>query len=283
MNTALCTQDNQVWDAESFYKLSNEKLQLMRKSLLCTECHGNAWFRISSYGNNSPHFCAHHEENCPLATTYEVIGEGDGGTGTPAADLGNGIVLNLGKEKNYNIDVAKKDVEEHIITGQQRTSEQVKNGGGLSFPAHMTLKNVLYQLVRSDKLYSSDQRIIIKDDISEGLPQIANQLFVNFADVKPWLNEQKRIFWGFISDARQTKDGKIWLNAGNISSGLSIAINPEIGQDFKEYFKIEDSLDSLAGCHALIIGDCYYASSGKPVIWCANLNYLMLRRYNFTE
>ncbi|MER1702843.1 hypothetical protein KC991_14485, partial [Proteus mirabilis] len=90
MNTALCTQDNQVWDAESFYKLSNEKLQLMRKSLLCTECHGNAWFRISSYGNNSPHFCAHHEENCPLATTYEVIGEGDGGTGTPAADLDNG-------------------------------------------------------------------------------------------------------------------------------------------------------------------------------------------------
>ncbi|MHA7847815.1 hypothetical protein [Serratia sp. D1N4] len=281
MDIALCTQDSKEWEIEAFCRLPEAQLQAMRRSLICTECLGNAWYRKSSYGNNSPHFCAHHEENCSFSTCYEVVGEGDGGDGVPASDPDSGIVLNLDQEKNYHIDVKAFDSSVRDSTGQQRSGQQVINGGGVKFPAHLTLKNVLYKLVRSHSPYFSEQEIIVRDENFKDLPKKANELFVEFKSVMPWLDRHKRIFWGFISDARQTRDGKIWLNAGNIKSGLSISINPEINKEFKEYFKIDDSLDSLAGCHALILGTCYYAGSGKPIIWCSNINYIVLRRYNF--
>ena len=50
-----------------------------------------------------------------------------------------------------------------------------------------------------------------------------------------------------------------------------------------KYFKVDKSLEQLEGCHALIIGDCYYATTGKPVIWCGSLDYVVLRRYNFDK
>lgn len=38
-------------------------------------------------------------------------------------------------------------------------------------------------------------------------------------------------------------------------------------------------LDELDGCHALIIGKCLYATTGKPILWCGDLSYVVLRRY----
>lgn len=115
------------------------------------------------------------------------------------------------------------------------------------------------------------------------MPENASELFVNFSNVNEWLDGKNRIYWGFISDAAYSKDGKLWLNAGNRIDGLSVAINPEITEEFRKYFKVGDSLDQLEGCHALIIGDCYYASTGKLIIWCGRLDYIVLRRYNFDK
>ncbi len=281
MDTALCTLDNSHWKASEFFALSDAELQTRRRNLVCSTCGGDAWFRKSSYGNKSPHFCAHHIDLCIEATNYEVVGEGDGGDGQPAAEPDSGIIIDLGLDKNYSIDVKQKEVDLHIATGQQRTQIKITNSGGVNYPAHLTLKNILYKLVRSDKLYLSDTKVVLPDNRFPGLPDRANKLFVNFKDVSEALDRQKRIYWGFISDAGYTPDGKLWLNAGRRTDGLSVAINPDITETFREYFKVKRSLDQLEGCHALIIGDCYYTSTGKPVIWCANLDFIVLRRYNF--
>ncbi|TNJ07824.1 hypothetical protein CF117_00535 [Aeromonas veronii] len=281
MDTALCTLDNSHWKASEFFALSDAELQTRRRNLVCSTCGGDAWFRKSSYGNKSPHFCAHHIDLCIEATNYEVVGEGDGGDGQPAAEPDSGIIIDLGLDKNYSIDVKQKEVDLHIATGQQRTQIKITNAGGINYPAHLTLKNILYKLVRSDKLYLSDTKVVLPDNRFPGLPDRANKLFVNFKDVSEALDRQKRIYWGFISDAGYTPDGKLWLNAGRRTDGLSVAINPDITETFREYFKVKRSLDQLEGCHALIIGDCYYTSTGKPVIWCANLDFIVLRRYNF--
>lgn len=283
MDTALCTLDNSKWSGTEFLALSESELQTRRRNLICSTCGGDAWFRKSSYGNKSPHFCAHHIDGCIEATHYEILGEGDGGDSLPATDPDSGIVIDLGLDKDYSIEVKKKDIDIHVATGQQKSTTQIKDGGGVNYPAHLTLKNILYKLVRSDKLYLSDSKVILPDDRFPGLPDRANKLFVNFKDVNESLNHQKRIFWGFISDAGYTSDGKLWLNAGRRADGLSVAINPEIANNFREYFKVVDSLEQLAGCHALIIGDCYYTGKdkGKPVIWCGNLDFIVLRKYNF--
>lgn len=282
MDFAFCTIDEKEWRADDFFAQDESVIKIKKRNLKCTECDGDAWFRKSSYGNKVPHFCAHHKEDCNLSTSYEVVGEGDGTDGLPAADPDSGIIIDLGGlDPNYSVDVEpQKPFENSEARGQKKVSEQVK-GGGIQYPAHLSLKNTLYKLVRSDKLYSSDTKIIIPNNPYPNLPEVANQLFVNFKDVHEGLDRQNRIYWGFISDAAYTSDGRLWLNAGNRSDGLSVSINPDITEEFREYFKVNESLEQLAGCHALIIGDCYYAGSGKPVIWCANVELIVLRRYKF--
>ncbi len=283
MERALCTLDSKEWSAQDFYALGNDGIKLMKRNLICISCEGDAWFRKSSYGNKSPHFCAHHKDGCLEATNYEVVGEGDGGDGQPAAEPDSGIIIDLRLEKNYEIEVKKTEHNSEPSTGQRKADVQISNAGGITYPAHLTLKNILFKLVRSEKLYLSDTKVTFPDDRFPDLPDRANKLFVNFKDVNESINGQNRIFWGFISDAGYTKDGKLWLNAGHRADGLSVSINPELTQEFREYFKVANSLSELEGCHALIVGKCYYTGEGKgkPVIWCGSLDFIVLRRYNF--
>ncbi|MBX4721712.1 hypothetical protein C0Q71_27615 [Klebsiella pneumoniae] len=46
---------------------------------------------------------------------------------------------------------------------------------------------------------------------------------------------------------------------------------------------VKNSLDELDGCHALIIGTCTYATTGKPILWCGDLSYIVLRRYKLDQ
>lgn len=283
MDVALCSIDGKEWEADKFWALGEKNIVTMRRNLKCPLCNGDAWFRKSSYGNKVPHFCAHHDEDCPNATNYEVIDDGDGSGGQPAANPESGIILDLGLDKNYEVDVKSPEIKSPTPTGERRSGNDIKNGGGKDYPAHLTLKNTLYKLVRSDKLYLSDAKVTIPNIPIQGLPEKANELFVNFKNVHEGYNGLNRIYWGFISDAGFTSDGKLWLNAGSRTDGLSVSINPDIAEEFRTYFHVDKSLDQLEGCHALIIGDCYYASTGKPVIWCGSLDYVVLRRYNFDK
>lgn len=280
MDKAFCTIDEKEWRADAFYALPHVELQSKRRSLFCTECKGDAWFRRASYGNDAPHFCAHHQENCSLGTSYEAVGEGDENKGIPVSDAESGIVLDLGLTQSYDIDVKPVgDIPEKTPQGQKFTGEKNVDGGKLKYPAHFTLKNLLYKLVKSKGSCYADEKVRFKEQSFHDLPVRGSELFVEFINVAPWMDGSRRIFWGFISDVGQTKDGKIWLNAGNIKSGLSVCISSEISSEFKEQFKVKNSLDELDGCHALIIGTCTYATTGKPILRCGELNYIVLRRY----
>ncbi|WP_071789246.1 hypothetical protein [Siccibacter turicensis] len=284
MEKAFCTIDEKEWGADAFYALPVAEIQRKRRSLLCIECKGDAWFRRSSYGNDSPHFCAHHQENCSLGTTYEAVGEGDENRGLPASDADIGIVLDLSLTQGYDINVKTAwENPETTPQGQKLTSEKTADGGSLKYPAHFTLKNLLYKLVQSKGLCYVDKKVGFKDQLFNDLPDRGGELFVEFSNVAQWMDGARRVFWGFISDVGQTKDGKIWLNAGNIKSGLSICINGDISVEFKEQFKVKNSLDELDGCHALIIGTCTYATTGKPILWCGDLSYIVLRRYKLDQ
>ncbi|EGR2404809.1 MULTISPECIES: hypothetical protein [Vibrio] len=284
MDLAFCTLDGKTWNSDEFWALGESNIVTMRRNLKCVSCEGDAWFRKSSYGKKVPHFCAHHTDDCEYATNYEVIDDGDGGDGQPAANPNSGITLNLGLEKNYEVDVKPLAPQGDIPRGEKRSGEKAKNAGGKDYPAHLTLKNLLYKLVRStDAMYASGTDVYIPDAPFPDLPSKADELFVEFKNVHEGLHEKNRIFWGFISDAAYSNDGKLWLNAGNRSDGLSVSIRPELVSEFLEYFKVDKDLEHLQGCHALIIGDCYYAATGKPVIWCSKLDFIVLRRYNFDK
>lgn len=290
MDKAFCTIDNKEWDARLFSTLSDSDLLAKRRSLLCPGCRGDAWFRKSSYGNESPHFCAHHLEECVFGTVYEAVGEGEGDKKIPDSDSDSGIILDLGSAKNSDIDVvATEEKPESGIFGQ-RLREGAMVTGGQKYPERATLKQILLRLVKSDGQFFADKYFSTSGENLKGLPEAGSELFVQFSDVphrdeqkndgkEPWIDGARRIFWGFISDAGQTRDGKIWLNAGNIRAGLSVCLPEGVTASFRERFRIGDNLDALDGCHALVIGTCTYAVSGKPVIRCNDLNHIVLRRY----
>ena len=280
VDKAFCTIDEQEWTAEAFYALPTAEIQSKRRSLLCTECSGDAWFRRSSYGNDAPHFCAHHQENCSLGTSYEAVGEGSNDKALPVSDADSGLVIDLDLTQSYDIDVKlAEQTSEATPAGQRFTGDKSNDGGSVKYPAHFTLKRLLYKLVQSKGQCYLEKKIGFKGQDFSDLPENGAELFVEFANVKPWMDGARRIFWGFISDVGQTNDGKIWLNAGNIKSGLSVCIQQDIASAFREQFKVVNSLDELDGCHALIISKCLYATTGKPILWCGDLSYVVLRRY----
>ncbi|MFP1891807.1 hypothetical protein ACLEEJ_09475 [Lonsdalea quercina] len=280
MDKVICTLDQQEWTAEDFYALPVNELQSKKRNLKCIGCGGDAWFRRSSYGNESPHFCAHHLDSCSFRTLYEPIGEGIGDNGVPASDSDSGIVIDLDLTKSYDIKVKdSEELQESQPAGLSFTGEKDICDGGTKYPAHQTLKQLLLRLVRSNGRFYCDKKISIKSQNIRDLPDNGSDLFVEFVNVARWMDGVKRVFWGFISDAGQTQDGKIWLNAGNNKLGLSVCIHQDLAGSFLKHFKISNSLDELDGCHALIIGTCTYASTGKPVIRCGELNYIILRKY----
>ena len=280
MDYALCRVDQKEWHAADFLELDPASFESMKRHLVCTACEGDAWFRKSSFGKQTPHFCAHHAEGCNYATRYQVIDQGDGEGDEPATDPDSGIVINLNLEDGYKIDVADKTNPEDISAAPQLGANIVK-GKGFNYPAHHSLKNILFKLVRSNGAFANRSTPVRISNPPFDLPSIASELFINFKSVMPYLSGQVRMYWGFISDADYSHDGKIWLNAGNRGDGLSVAIYPDIVDQFKEYFGAQNTLRDLDGCHVLIIGPCYFAKTGKPIIWCNSLEYIVLRRYRF--
>lgn len=290
MDKAFCTFDQKEWDADSFSKLSDSSIQDRKGNLFCPGCNGNAWFRKGNYGNESPHFCAHHDEKgCQYGTQYEAVGEGDSDRNIPGTDDANGIILALGASKNEGVDVSSAGtILEGNVSGQKFVRGYSANDGQ-KYPEQASLKKILLRLVKSDGKFFADKCFAMTDVNLKGLPESGSELFVNFSDVvhrssineneSPLYDGKRRIYWGFISDVRQSNDGKVWLNAGDIRKGLSIKLPENAIDEFRKRFRVEGDFDILEGCHAIVIGTCIYASTGKPIITCSDLNYITLRRY----
>lgn len=284
MEHALCTVDDNEWSAKEFINLEPNVFTLYKRNLKCLGCNGDAWFRRSSFGNKSPHFCAHHEEDCGYASAYSVIDQGAGEGILPATDPDGSLVINLGLDDQSSIETASS-IPNPRDGAPPKVSGNIVSGKGVDFPAHHSLKNTLYQLVRSKGDFARKDRYVrLANANNLYLPTLDRDLFINFKEVNRGVDDgMPRIFWGFIADAGRSSEGTIWLNAGQRSDGLSIRIHPDLANDFLEYFDLESDLTSLAGTHALIIGPCIYAHSGKPVIWCSSLDYIMLRKYKINN
>jgi len=195
MDHAFCNLDNNEWEADKFYQLPKETFNLYKRNLTCLGCNGVAWFRKSSFGKMSPHFCAHHEEDYNYASVYTVLDQGDGEGIIPATDPDSGIVLNLGLEDDYSIDVTQKGVD-----GREgnplKLGGSVTSGSGINYPAHHTLKNSLFQLVRSKGEFANkgqNVRVNDKNNLFD-LPSIDRELFVEFKNVSPYLDGSDRIY-----------------------------------------------------------------------------------------
>lgn len=283
MQYAKCTSDNEVWEALAFSQLKPGVLEAKRLSLICAECGEFAWFRKESKHGHPAHFCARHDPDCDLKVEY-VLSDDNRDDATSEEDevsAGDTIIVRLDEEDGGSVAVPEvqkppKDGQgiggrTFIIKGKNRESSQ-----------QFTLRRILHRLVQSPKFseskinivfYKSSEEVMISGDIKTTV--------CGFENISKDTNNDKTMFyWGPIASAKNTPDGKIWLNSGDQYGSASVAIFEDVASEFMNLFQVDD-LEDLAGAYILVAGRCLYSDGGKgkPIIWCGQPKYIVVRKY----
>ena len=281
MQYARYSTDNFIYEASQFAALPLHDIEIKRQNLACVECNEFAWFRKASTHGRPAHFCAHHADTCSLKVEYVVADEPrDASTiAEQEARNGNLIVVRLDQERGNHIDVTTVQPPPDSSAGEGGRTH-VLRGAEREFAQHATLRKILLRLVQSPTFRHSTQEAVLYKNEEEIL--ISGAIWgitANFEEISRELhNEQILLYWGPIASAGRTSDGKIWLNSSDRYQGVSVAIFENVVEDFLRAFDISD-LDDLFGAHVLVAGRCTFASTGKPVIWCASPKYIVIRRY----
>lgn len=281
MQYARCTDDSQVWEAARFAVLPTAELESKRRNLVCDQCGEFAWFRKESSHGHPAHFCAHHRDDCDLRVEYVVVDESrnDATVAEGEVAAGDAIIVRLDQERGDQVDVTVVQPPPTPSEGEGGKTYIVRGAGRESFQ-HFTLRRILLRLVQSPDFRTSDRPIVFYKNEEEVLLRgPVRDIVASFADItREKHNDQVMFFWGPIASAGRTSDGKLWLNSSDRYQGVSVAIFEDIADEFLAIFGIDD-LDELAGAHVLVAGRCYFAGTGKPVVWCASPKYIVVRRY----
>ncbi|WP_311240607.1 MULTISPECIES: hypothetical protein [unclassified Xanthomonas] len=270
-----------VWEANEFSRLPEAILEIKRRSLECTECGEFAWFRKESRHGHPPHFCSHHAENCGLKVQYEVVGERAPGINEQdQVNSGNAIIVRLDLEEASQVDVLAAPASNGSGDEREGGTRFVGIAGNRLSNQHFTLRRILYRLVQSPTFRTSNELISLYRNENEVLIHGAvDEVTHEFSTISHEIHHDKlALYWGAVASAGRTSDGKLWLNSSLTRGGASIAIYDDIAQQILDAFKVED-LEDLAGAHVLVAGRCLFAGSGKPVIRCGSVNFIVMRRY----
>lgn len=234
MQYAFCLTDSQPWEASKFANLSQGDLSEKRNNLICTQCKALAWFRKESRHGHPAHFCAHHLPECELKAEYVVVDQ-DRGDGTEAADMvqsSGDIIVRLDKEIGGDIDVLPppelpggpqgQEGRSHVVRGNDRFSNQ-----------EFTLRRILHRLVQSPDFRTSTAKItFFKKENEPYIQGMVRNVTCAFSDInKENHNEKTMFYWGPVTSAKKTDDGKIWLNSTPRYQSVSVAIFSDIADD----------------------------------------------------
>lgn len=282
MQYARCVVDDQVWEAEKFAALPNDELEEKRRNLLCVECNEFAWFRKESTHGHPAHFCAHHSDDCDLRVDYIIVDDplDDATIDEEQVDSGDTIIVRLDQEQGNDVEVAQVEPPANPGQGQGGRTHRLI-GQGRETLQHFTLRRLLLRLVQSPKFRRSNTKVVFYRNEEDILIQgLVRDIVTSFDEIDPSLHDgETRLYWGPISSAKTTPDGKIWLNSSDNNNSTSIAIFEDIADQFLQVFNILD-LDSLMGAHVLTAGTCHISKrTGKPTIWCGSPKYIIIRRY----
>lgn len=280
MQYARCTDDGRVWEASRFAALSTDVLEAKRRNLICVQCNEFAWFRKESSHGHPAHFCAHHRDDCDLRVEYVVVDDQRNDTTLAEGEVaaGDTIIVRLDQERGGQVDVT--EVQRPPTPGQGEGGRTfVLRGTGRESEQHFTLRRILLRLVQSPEFRNSNRLIVFYRNEEEVFVRgPVRDVVASFADITRQHNDRQMLYWGPIASAGKTPDGKLWLNSSDRYQGVSVAIFPDIVEEFLTVFGIND-LDELAGAHVLVAGKCYFAGTGKPIIWCGSQKYIVVRRY----
>lgn len=259
MDIALCTLDNHTYTSAQFSQLPFTDISEKRRSLVCPECGGPAFFRRQTRNGRAACFGARpHQPNCSLSVLDEnrVI-HGQGEIAEIIYNPGERIVVDLvfGAQQHVH---AEPDF--NPIRGTARAGIHIGDNAANNARMHRRLSTLLRTLVESPEFRNSHQVLeILGNEIQ------VRDFFVPLLEIQPHHLNVTRGFWGMLSDVGADQNGTIWLNSGG-RGNISFVIDDNSFRQVCERFNINEEED-FSGAYILVIGEARLSQNGK--IYCS--------------
>lgn len=262
MDRALCILDDTIKLVSDLEGLPERELIIVRRTLLCPECNGPAFFRKRTITGGAPCFGAKHQNGCSLASNQPQANE-------TYSDRGSAIVVdfNFGANQPSLGEDHQEDFSEIALnTFQNETNEQK-----VSRRMSRLLKSLLY----NETFRQSNREIIVE--------RHHTSISMFFKTPLEALNHpgerNKYVVWGIISDAQQKNpDEALWLNFGGTVNDLSVRIHENTAEELKSRYSIND-LEDLSGVGILAIGYINKSTKSEKVyVKIDELKCLSIRR-----
>lgn len=259
MDIALCTLDNHIYTSIDFSQLSFADMSEKRRSLICPECHGPAFFRKKTRNGRAACFGARpHQPNCQLSVQDEtIVIRGQGEVADVIYNPSERIIVDLvfGAQQHIHAEPGLSSIH-----GGARAGVHV--GGSVVNNASMRrrLSTLLRTLIESTEFRSSYQTLeILGDEIK------VRDFFVPLLEIQQYHLNVTRGFWGMLSDVAVDEYGTFWLNSGG-RGNMSFAVGKNTFKQVCERFNIVEE-EELSGAYILVIGVARTAQSGK--VYCS--------------
>jgi hypothetical protein len=256
MDFAVCTLDNNVYNAYDFSKLSDDEISLKRKHLICKECNAKAYFKKRSKSGQAACFGARpHNNGCSLGTE-------EGATYLGALKNDEKELINLGNiinvDFNFNttitthIDTSNEDIESKTCASKHSSLNGTKTA-----TSKRKLKSLLNILLNDPNFSKSNQKI----DIGHQYLYNASTIFRKFEDLVDSDINKVRGVYGQIFDVN-IFNNDIWINSGGYDD-CSIIIENNLQEYFYERFPSYRDIENLNGVYVLCFGEVLKSKKNK--------------------
>lgn len=267
MEFARCTQNDVIYTARQFAGLPTDALSDRRRSLVCTECGGRAFFRAHTRNDREACFGAWpHADHCQLRAAQTAA------HASGHAQVDNRPAQRLVVDFEYGAPVLWDHSTQTPEAESVRAQIEAVAGSGFNPTQvqHMRLRPLLRLLTSPTPCQTSPQWV---DVAGFGTFAVAD-FFVPFEAATPMHNYQWHGFFGQLVSAHFVGLNTLWLNSGGYASP-GICVPVQFVDELFSRFGISDKRQ-LAGARVLVFGSLQISQSGKWYVVLQDLNHITI-------
>lgn len=251
----------------------------------CSECQQRSWYvRATRTKKTSKvaYFAAHHEKGCEAGTIILVV-EGEDAIPPDGTDPTR-INVDLDKRRLADIIIAEP-VDKPKVEDPRWGNVQKQYANAAEYPVNKSLRQILTYLIKNPEYPGDDQKKIrvSADNGTIVIDGVLQDLLAHQSQMEGLEEGSVRLYWGTITNIRQTDDGILWLNTGDYLTEPSLIVRTEdLQDDLVKDFRLDD-LSRLQGARFIVIGWLYRSSRGKPIIAFGFSKYIAFVKYKADE
>lgn len=269
MKLALCTLDQEQYNAADFADNGPEWIAGHRMYLTCIACEGPAFFRKASTSGQGACFGARpHAKDCELAAVpSEQVAHVEAVEKDVRTNSGRLFDLVLSGPKKHRGEGAGTHpvLKAHDIM----SATYKKLGRSYETTSRIDAKECLINLVLSEQYRESSQLI----RAPYGRSMAIKHFFIPFENAQQ-PEVTTRGYWGTFFGPGDGV-GVTWLNTGRQRTHMSVCLTADTEAELLANYGLE-SIEQITGAWALIIGDLKLSAKDKLYLTPKNAKHIVL-------